>query len=78
MKRKKLTRASDIPVYHSINRGAYNGYQGYFYSLTENLSKETEKDIMKRYNNVAVLSVKKGFAPEIKQQVIFVSEKVIK
>lgn len=77
-KRRKLTNASELPAYHSFQRGELNGRKGYYYTLCERLTVEDDLTIRRNYNNVVVCHASKEYAPEIQSNVLFVADKVIK
>lgn len=77
-KRKKLVLVSELPEYHSFTSGNLNGLDGFYYHLSERLTDAEDLRIRKCYNNVIVCHSHKEYAPEIKSNVLFVANKVIK
>ena len=68
----------DIPTFYKYNRYIDNkGNKGYIYYLSEKLS-NNDKDMLKeKYNNIDFYIANPEYAPEIKTDIIFLSDKVM-
>lgn len=68
----------DIPTFYKHNRYVDSkGNKGYIYYLSEKLS-NNDKDILKeKYNNIDFYIVSPEYAPQMKINVIFLSDKIM-
>ena len=68
----------DIPTFYKYNRYIDNkGNKGYIYYLSEKLSDNDKNILKKKYNNIDFYIATTEYAPEIKTDIIFLSDKVM-
>ena len=69
----------DIPSFYKHERYIDDeGNKGYMYYLSEQLSNNDKNILKEKYNNIDFYIVSPEYAPEIKTNIIFLSDNVMK